>query len=56
MKINPSDKPQKINGKDSYYYESNEGIDVCMWKKGMFYEVRIPWNKLLKSAKRCGKI
>lgn len=45
-----------LTGKQSYYYESSKGLDVCIWNKGTWIETHLPWYKIIKSAKKCNKI
>lgn len=54
MTAKPSRSPKTIDA-DSWWYEDERGIRVVC-AVGRPYTMRIPWSKILKAAKRCGRI
>jgi hypothetical protein len=54
-KPRPSRNAQNIAKNSVWYYEDESGIDVFAWKNGQCHNVRIPWRRLMISAKRCGR-
>jgi hypothetical protein len=53
--MKPSNRPQVIAKNRTWYYEDKRGIDVVKWENGRVVHLRIPWNRLMASAKRCGR-
>lgn len=59
--MKPSRHPQNIS-KTAWYYENPRSISVLVEARDAnghhlkTTEVRIPWSRLLKTAKRCGII
>lgn len=52
--MKPSNEAQVIRKDTCWYYEDRRGIDVRKWENGHITTARIPWGRLMKSARRCG--
>jgi hypothetical protein len=50
----PSRRPQNVN-ESAWFCENRGSIDVYIQTGAVTARVRIPWAKLLKSVKRCGR-
>jgi hypothetical protein len=59
-KPGPSDEPQDVIKDQAWFYESRRGIELVTQrrdKEGHFISgdiTRIPWGKIMRSARRCG--